>query len=1021
MRLVTLFGLILGSVMVVPTLALSSTSIRELGTVGTIRDSVAHEDGDLIVATDEGIVARLSAGSSDVVWRTIISSADSVHKVVLAQDQAFLLSTDGSSSSPALGMVRAFETHGGDLLWELPLPMLNQSNLVGVSDLLYSSELRCLRVLHRGEVHVIYGLNASPTSWSVSNGEAYYTQLLPLSGSSLQAVAAGCSVGTDGRCGGLVVLEVDVKTRGVHVRDVSAVGQEASLHLVGSTSDRVAFAWSVAQDQSSSSLQITFTAASKGGASQQASVQLPVFGEWTTRALLPGAQPALLICFRASGRHCLAVTAQSTADGWALVSEQTDGDAIRLPVFVRSPQGGLEAIRFVTLGTGASPSALHLAAPVEIHSALSSSQYLQLHDDKLLLVDGSGLTMLLVPLTVQHYALPASVLWARDEGLSKVQWASLLSTSPALEAESASVSPFVPAAMELRNWKSWLNDFLSNSRNNAHRHHGMAVFVSHSSLEHGAVSWSTLQLRVRGVGLSAADGDWLAVPAMPSACQGAGDVMVRQVSAMAMHWQPHSEASLEDANSNAVLVAVDTATHGTIVWILDASEGHAFPSLAYDKSTCQHFAEAKHAVIGGLKYSAALPTASLQNEGALLHVSAGARLATGEPDFHIIYRHGEDSLQEVRPKRDNVSPVQGDRFLHSLDPHSGVLSVFKLTDQSCPLLQGAAAFACHTAHRISHARLGAEGEGEVVAVAYANPSDPVDSLVSVLGDDNMLRKYLNPHLLAACVAHSSGSMMIYAIDAASGRIVRRWTLDSAAGPAQALVMENYIVVSYYNAKAKRAELFVAAVYEGFIGKTELTPGWESLPRLLGIREGAADSEVRSAFAQPQLLSVEKTYILPRTVLHLQHTASAKGISHKNLLLSLDSGEAYSIDLRMVHPRRPLSEPTPAEKEEGLARYNPFIIFNPIQSLTGNSSLEGSGALQAISAPSARESTCTVLLYGLGGSRGVRLLTHTPSQGFDTLAEDFNYALLLLLLTGLAACVALLRVMHVKNTLRRLWL
>ena len=64
-----------------------------------------------------------------------------------------------------------------------------------------------------------------------------------------------------------------------------------------------------------------------------------------------------------------------------------------------------------------------------------------------------------------------------------------------------------------------------------------------------------------------------------------------------------------------------------------------------------------------------------------------------------------------------------------------------------------------------------------------------------------------------------------------------------------------------------------------------------------------------------LLASQKTYILPRTVTTLGFTHSARGIANKNLLLGLAPGQLYSVDLRQVHPRRPLAEPSQPEKEE----------------------------------------------------------------------------------------------------------
>jgi hypothetical protein len=58
---------------------------------------------------------------------------------------------------------------------------------------------------------------------------------------------------------------------------------------------------------------------------------------------------------------------------------------------------------------------------------------------------------------------------------------------------------------------------------------------------------------------------------------------------------------------------------------------------------------------------------------------------------------------------------------------------------------------------------------------------------------------------------------------------------------------------------------------------------------------------------------------------LGFTQSARGIANKNLLLGVAPGQLYSIDLRQVHPRRPLAEPSQPEKEEVRVRII-FIIY-----------------------------------------------------------------------------------------------
>jgi len=78
----------------------------------------------------------------------------------------------------------------------------------------------------------------------------------------------------------------------------------------------------------------------------------------------------------------------------------------------------------------------------------------------------------------------------------------------------------------------------------------------------------------------------------------------------------------------------------------------------------------------------------------------------------------------------------------------------------------------------------------------------------------------------------------------------------------------------------------------------------------------------------------------------------------------------------------------------------------------------SNDLQVISASSKLESRSLIVSYGVGCD--VFIKTIIPSQGFDTLSEDFNYLLLIALIGGLAGVVFVLYIASAKVTLQRLW-
>ena len=383
----------------------------------------------------------------------------------------------------------------------------------------------------------------------------------------------------------------------------------------------------------------------------------------------------------------------------------------------------------------------------------------------------------------------------------------------------------------------------------------------------------------------------------------------------------------------------------------------------------------------------------------------------------------------------------------------------------------------------------ASGSGDVVgesvvAVQYPSAGDPVHSRAKVLGDNSLLIKYLNPHLVvviteklqrsereseseregqggalssqsteagdsvagggaeggislagedtvtdqSGTTSSSAGSdsaggeqqqvpddeqhvdeIFVNVIDTVSAQIVHRYSILHAStrmsGRASVQVswIENNLLVSYWSNQAQRQELSSVSLFEGMIDKYGLGP-FSSIKV----------DQIRSSFNAPAPIALQKTFILPRKVTSMHHTVTSRGITNKNLLLGLGGGQLYTIDLRMLDPRRPINKPTPAEMEEKLMQYVPFIPLHPFQMLSTNSTLPP--VQRILSSPSKLESTSIVMTLGLD-------VYHTrtvPSKGFDMLASDFNKPLLTLILVSMGAAVAWLRRAYKKQLLSSGW-
>lgn len=98
------------------------------------------------------------------------------------------------------------------------------------------------------------------------------------------------------------------------------------------------------------------------------------------------------------------------------------------------------------------------------------------------------------------------------------------------------------------------------------------------------------------------------------------------------------------------------------------------------------------------------------------------------------------------------------------------------------------------------------------------------------------------------------------------------------------------------------------------------------------------------------------------------------------------------------------------------------MLAPLQALTYNETLSGYGAtprgVQMVTAPTRLESSSLLFAYGDGVDLYVNRVM--PSQGFDLLASDFQYGLLVLILFALAVAVGVLKRMFHRKKLNSVW-
>lgn len=109
------------------------------------------------------------------------------------------------------------------------------------------------------------------------------------------------------------------------------------------------------------------------------------------------------------------------------------------------------------------------------------------------------------------------------------------------------------------------------------------------------------------------------------------------------------------------------------------------------------------------------------------------------------------------------------------------------------------------------------------------------------GDDSVMMKYVNPHMAlivtqtppeavtnpSICETPSPEQvkcrLQVTVLDTVSAKVIYRIFHDHGVGPIHSVIIENYLVYSYKNYKAKRTELSSIGLYEGTVDKFGLTP------------------------------------------------------------------------------------------------------------------------------------------------------------------------------------------------------
>uniref|UniRef100_H2ZLW1 ER membrane protein complex subunit 1 n=1 Tax=Ciona savignyi TaxID=51511 RepID=H2ZLW1_CIOSA len=286
---------------------------------------------------------------------------------------------------------------------------------------------------------------------------------------------------------------------------------------------------------------------------------------------------------------------------------------------------------------------------------------------------------------------------------------------------------------------------------------------------------------------------------------------------------------------------------------------------------------------------------------------------------------------------------------------------------------------------------------KISTVAGKKMLEKVDSLGRPLADRSVIFKYLNPNAIAV-VSESlddnvdRSSLFLLIVDAVTGQTIHSSYHKKATGPVKMIHSENWLLYSYWNAKARRTEITSMEFYEG---KTQ------------------HNSTAFSSFEVRPSPIVQQSYIFPTGISCIGVSQTDKAITSRQILFGLKRGALLGLPRRFFDPRRPLTMED-SHREEGLVQYMPEIPIPPELFLSYNLSIESIDGVY--SAPAALESTSLVLTTGID----IFFTRTQPSKMFDVLKEDFDHFFISTVLIGMFVAALVVRRMSQIKQLKKAW-
>ncbi|XP_057467683.1 LOW QUALITY PROTEIN: uncharacterized protein LOC130757055 [Actinidia eriantha] len=306
---------------------------------------------------------------------------------------------------------------------------------------------------------------------------------------------------------------------------------------------------------------------------------------------------------------------------------------------------------------------------------------------------------------------------------------------------------------------------------------------------------------------------------------------------------------------------------------------------------------------------------------------------------------------------------------------------------------------------------------KIIATVTRKSSEVVHTQAKVIAEQDVMYKYVSQNVIfVATVAPKAigeiGSvtpeeswLVVYVLDTVTGRILHRMIHHGSQGPVHAVFSENWVVYQYFNLRAHRYEMSVIEIYDQ--SRADDKDVWR-----LVLGKHNLTSPL-SSFSRPEIITKSQSYFFTHTAKAIAVTSTSKGITSKQLLIGTVGDQVLALDKRFLDPRRTVN-PTQAEKEEGLLPLTDSLPIMPQSYVTHALKVEGLRGI--VTMPAKLESTTLAFIYGVD----LFFTRLAPSKTYDSLTEDFSYALLLITIVALVVAIIVTWILSERKDLQEKW-